>query len=108
MRKIKNIIFYINIIRFLPHLSLYVFSKNRCLINEDLEAYKKEYELIASNWYALNHFLFYHLSFRALFYYRIGEAKWLIHFLAPGIQNLSFSKSTIGGGLILYHAYGTI
>jgi len=108
MKTIKKLMLYLNIIRFLPHFILYYLSKNHLLINEDLVAYKKEYDLKGSNRYALLHFLFYHKSFRALFYYRIGDSKWLIWFIAPGIQNLTFSKCEIGGGLILYHAYGTI
>ncbi len=108
MKKIKKIVLYINIFRFFPHLLAFIISKNQSLIIEDIEAYKRQDNLKSSNLFALLHFLFYHRSFRGLFYHRIGEVKWLIQFLAPPIQNLGFSKTPIGGGLILYHAYGTI
>ncbi len=108
MKILKSIILYLNIIRFFPHLIIYSFSKNKSLIVEDIEAYQKEYSINKSKVFSLLFLLFHHRSFRGLFYFRIGEIKWLIRFLAPEIQNLGFSKTPIGGGLILYHAYGTI
>lgn len=108
MKLLKRIILYLNILRFFPHFVFFYLTKNRKLIIKDIQAYKVEYKIKQSNNYSLLHFLFYHRSFRGLFYHRIGDVKWLIQFLAPPIQNLGFSKTPIGGGLILYHAYGTI
>jgi hypothetical protein len=58
MKKIKKLIVYLNIIRFLPHICLYRLSKNHSLILEDLDAYKKEYKVTGGNIYSLLHFYF--------------------------------------------------
>jgi serine O-acetyltransferase len=44
-----------------------------------------------------------------LFYYRIGDAKFLISFLAPCISNFIISKGAkIGTGILFFHSYSTI
>ena len=108
MVRLKKIVLYLNIIRFWPHILTYAFSKKQRLINEDIEAYQKEYGLSIPNITALLYFLFYNPSFRSLFYHRIGSLKWLLRILAPGMQHLTLTKIPIGGGLLLFHAYGTI
>ena len=108
MRSIKKIVLYLNIIRFWPHILCYLFSKNKQLIKEDLVAYRKEYGLSESNTYCLLNLLFHNKSFRSLFYFRIGSLKWLLSLLAHGMQHLTLTKIPIGGGLLLFHAYGTI
>jgi len=106
---IKRIIIYLNIIRFFPHICLFVLSKNHLIIREDIDAYMKEYKVKGGNIYGLLHFLFYNKSFRVLFYYRIGDAKFLISFLAPGLSNFSISKGTqLDTGILFYHSYSTI
>jgi serine O-acetyltransferase len=108
MEKLNNILALLNIIRFWPHLIIFMLSKNKKLIYEDLQAYKKEYSYKQSDIFVLLILLFKNRSFRTLFYHRIGNLKWLIKFLAPGMQNLSLTKTPIGGGLLLFHAYCTI
>jgi serine O-acetyltransferase len=108
MEKLNNILALLNIIRFWPHLIIFKLSRNKKLIHEDLQAYKKEYSHKHSDNFALLILLFNNRSFRTLFYHRIGNLKWLIKFLAPGMQNLSLTKTPIGGGLLLFHAYCTI
>ena len=52
--------------------------------------------------------MFFNKSFRSLFYHRVGAVKSIISFLAPAMQHLTLTKKPIGGGLLLFHAYGTI
>lgn len=99
---------YLNLFRFIPHILAFKISKNKDLLTEDIVAYKTEYQIKGSNVWVLIHLLFYNRSFRSLFYHRIGNIKWFIQFLAPGMQHLSFTKTPIGGGLLLFHAYCTI
>ena len=108
MSRLKRIIVYLNIIRFWPHVLCYFFAGNKQLINEDLDAYKKEYSITGSNIYALLQLLFFNKSFRSLFYERIAAWKWVIQFLAPGMRNLIFTGIPVGGGLLLFHAHGTV
>ena len=105
---VNKIVVCLNILRFFPHLILFYLSKNRILIVEDLSAYKKEYSISESTVLSLLYFLYFNRSFRSLFYYRLGKHKWLIKFLAPGMQHLTLTKIPIGSGLLLFHAYGTI
>lgn len=105
----KKIVVYLNIVRFFPHFLMLFLHKNKGRIKEDLIVYKEEYSLIGTQLYILLHLLFYNKSFRSLFYYRIGNWKWLIQWLGKGIENLYISKTTkISGGLLLFHSYSTI
>lgn len=104
----KKLFVYLNIIRFFVHILSFLVSKNKSLIKEDLAAYKKEYQLFGTNSYALLYLLTFNRSFRSLFYHRIGSVKHLIAFLAHGMQGLRINKIPIGGGLLLFHAFGTI
>lgn len=105
----KKIIVYINVVRFLPHCILLMLHKNNSNIKQDIKVYKEEYSLPGSNLYVLLHLLFYNKSFRSLFYHRIGDWKWLIQWLARGIENLYIPKTVeISGGVLLFHSYSTI
>ena len=108
MELVKKIVVYLNIIRFFPHLICFVFSKQKSIIVQDIEAYKKEYEMNSTTLYALLNLLYYNPSFRSLFYHRIGSTKWFIQFTGRGMQHLTLTKIPIGSGLLLFHAYGTI
>lgn len=108
MEKINYILALLNLFRFWPHLLIFIFSKKREIILEDLNAYKKEYSFKYSDLFSLLVLLYNNRSFRTLFYHRIGNFKWFIKFLAPGMQHLSLTKTPIGGGLLLFHAYCTI
>ena len=108
MEHFKKIIIFLNVVRFWPHLFAYLFSKNKSIIKEDLNAYDKEYDINGTYVFILLQLLFFNKSFRSLFYHRIGYIKSFISFLAPGMTHLNLTKTPIGGGLLLFHAYNTI
>lgn len=108
MNLLINIYVYVNLLRFFPHLVLFLFSKNKRFIFEDLAAYKKEYKINGNFTYSFLNFLVFNTSFRSLYYYRIGKLKYFIQFLGKGMQHLRINNIPIGGGLLLFHAYGTI
>ena len=96
-------------VRFLPHIVLYGCSKHKALIDEDIAAYKDEYARKGGKVLLLVHFMTHNTSFRSLFYYRIGRRKWLCQWLGKGTVNLTIPATVaIKGGLLLFHAYGTI
>jgi len=94
---------------YIPHITLYIISKNKKDINNDL----------GFNNYRLNiqlgkFFLFvYHLHndsyFRAIFYHRIGIISQLFSWWRPGCKYFIISKTTkLGGGLRFIHPFSTI
>lgn len=99
----------LSFMRFLPHLLVFAFSGNKTIIKVDISAYKDEYGLKGGTVYLLVHLLTHNTSFRSLFYYRIGKWKWICRWLGKGTVNLTLPPTVkIGGGLLLFHAYGTI
>lgn len=95
-------------LRFLPHILVFYSNKNKFLIMKDIEAYKKEYQVTGNILFILVNFLVFNPSFRSLFYFRVGKLKYFIQFFAKGMQHLRINNIPIGGGLLLFHAYGTI
>ena len=105
----KDLIVYLNIIRFWPHLLIAICCPNSEIIKQDIDGYAKAYKIQGSIFYKLLYFLFYNKSYRSLFYFSIGKIKWLISWLAKGIETLTIPKTVkIGKGLLLFHSYGTI
>lgn len=99
----------LSFLRFLPHLLVFSFRGNKKVIIDDVFAYKNEYGLKGGRLYILAHLLAHNPSFRSLFYYRIGKWKWICRWLGKGTVNLTLPPTVkIDGGLLLFHAYGTI
>lgn len=96
-------------LRFLPHIIFFLVCKRKESIIFDLKVYKEEYKLKGGNVHLLIQLLAHNISFRSLFYYRIGNIKWLFKWLGDGATELRIPLTAkIGGGLMLFHAYGTI
>lgn len=105
----KKIVVYLNIVRFFPHCLMLFLHANRSRIKDDIIVYQEEYSLVGTQVFLLLHLLFHNKSFRSLFYYRIGNWKWLIQWLGKGIENLYIPKTVkIKGGVLLFHSYSTI
>lgn len=106
---LKKLYVYISFLRFWPHLLIFGLSKNKPMIKEDIKAYRGEYGLKGGLTFVLLQLLVHNTSFRSLFYYRIGVLKWFIQWFAKGMVNLTIPATVdIQGGLLLFHAYGTI
>lgn len=106
---LKKLYVYISFLRFWPHLLIFGLSKNKPMIKEDIKAYRGEYGLKGGLTFVLLQLLVHNTSFRSLFYYRIGVLKWFIQWFAKGMVNLTIPSTVdIQGGLLLFHAYGTI
>ena len=105
----ERLLMLISYVRFLPHLILFGLSRQKTMIVEDISAYKNEYGLKGSMTNMMVRLLAHNTSFRSLFYYRIGNLKWLCQWLGKGTVNLTIPPTVeIAGGLLLFHAYGTI
>jgi len=100
---------YINYLRFWPHFLFFKLSKNKRKINDDVLAYQKQYEIKGSPSYLFMYFIFMNKGFRNLFYYRIGDLKYIISWLGRGMDNFHLSKHTdVAGGILLFHPFGTL
>lgn len=108
MGKLKLII---NIPFVWPYLLLYRLSKQKLIINEDMNSW---YRVVAGNSTCISNYLveFYKLfigypEFRSLFYYRLGRWSKLIKWLYSGQDHLGFDCKEIGGGMYIQHGYCT-
>ncbi|AGX43940.1 serine O-acetyltransferase [Clostridium saccharobutylicum] len=109
---IKEIYAYINIIRSIPLLIAYKFSKNRTIINKDIvENMKRRDGDIHHNWgniQSLNYLLVCYPEFRNVFYYRIGLLSQILKLFYPKMKPLYITSNGIGSGLVMYHGFSTI
>lgn len=107
-RYIKILFFYIQAFFFIPHYLLYLFSKSKILIDEDVEAMSKYPGYVNIRGKIL---LFYLLIidkyFRKMFYTRIGAVSYLVSWYSPG-ERTFFPCKEIGGGFYTAHPYATI
>lgn len=87
------------------HVVFFLFSKQKNIILLDLKRYySKSKNSIINLLYALTFIS----EFRALFYYRIGKARYLIQWLHPVFLNLYFYTLNIGAGLKIQHGFATV
>ncbi len=106
MNKFKKLYFFIQLLRFIPHVIILMFNRNN-VIYDDAKVWVKRYRYkckgIASILYLLNKFP----EFRTIFYYRVRFAK-LFSFCAPGQHSLYIKTKKIGKGLFIQHGFSTI
>ena len=95
---------------YLPHLLCYLFSKQKHIIDEDMEAWAKyRCGLIGKNSTGrLVSLLTNQKDFRTQFYLRIGKARVFLRLLLPDIKCYSFEGCEIGGGWVLMHGFGVV
>lgn len=104
--KLKYIGLIISAIRLIPHVILLKTSKNRKVIEYDinrwLEITKREKKL------GFVRLMTYLPEFRNLFYKRIGSFSALIRWLCPQMNTLFINTDDIGPGLFIRHGFATI
>lgn len=111
MNEIKSLYVNINYIRSFPLLILYLFSKNKELIKQDIQENLKKRAGLTCNWKyikGLNYLLSIYPEFRNVFYYRIGRISKLLYLLYPPMKPLYITSKSIGKGLVMYHGFSTI
>lgn len=107
---ILKIIYFIGQLFFLPHIALFVFSKQKEKIIADLYVRKKIQNQYLKQCYDLSLMLFSNKYFRTLFYFRTkGFLAIILKFIYPGEKSFFIDVTTkIDSGLILAHPYSTI
>ena len=104
---VKEIVFILRSVFFLPHLLLFSLSDNKKLIIEDVRSMAKHMKCARGVYSMLLFLLIYDKYFRTLFYCRIGVWSHLVSWYAPKSETF-FPCSNMGEGIYLAHPYATI
>jgi len=103
MNQIK---FLFNLIRLTPHIFFYKISKNREIIEYDVNRWLSLTNVQNSSGFVG---LMTNLpEFRNLFYKRIGRSSSFIRWLCPPMNTLFITTNNIGPGLFIQHGFATI
>lgn len=107
---IRNLLYFIGQILFLPHVLLFLYSKERQNIILDIYARKNIKTNVLSNCYDLSFLLVSNRYFRNLFYFRTKSFfSNILRFFYPKHPFFFIDIHTkIGAGLQLAHPYATI
>jgi serine O-acetyltransferase len=92
---------------FFPHIILYLISKEKIIIDEDLKVMSEKRNFHRSKSMALVCFLKTNKYYRNIFYNRIGRFQWLCSWYLPKAKDF-FPCKQIGGGVNPAHPYSTI
>ena len=100
----KKFFVLLNGLRFWPHLLM-----ANSAIWKDVEVYAKEYAMNENRYFQLLWFLTFHRSFRSLFYYRLGNKRFLVMWLGKGENNFRLPPTcAIAPGVLFFHSFGTL
>jgi serine O-acetyltransferase len=106
----KTLLISIYKIVLLPHLLVYLFSKNKNLIDEDINRWRNVKNIEGSNKMLLLTFLANSPDFRSIFYFR--NRGMVTHILNIYCRKEKYFKidinTKIGGGILTAHPYSTI
>lgn len=103
---IKFVLSLINVPRLIPHLLLYVISRDR--VESDIDAVIRHHGFSDKHWKAFLYLMTFDKAFRNLFYYRIGKWNYAIKWLAHPLSSYVIGTHTkIGKGLLGIHPIGT-
>ena len=107
---IRKIVYFFGQILFLPHIFLFLLSKEKETIIEDLYARKKTKTNLITVCYDLSYVLLINSYFRTLFYFRTnGFFSKVLRFFYPKNNSFTIDVNTkIASGLVLAHPYCTI
>lgn len=109
---IKSIADKLSIVRSLPAIAAYKTSKNKHIIDKDIDRWKDinnikndSSKVMLLNWLLVNR-----EEFRNLFYNRINKSivNKLLRVFYPKMNTLYVSTSDIGAGLFISHGFSTI
>lgn len=110
----KKIYFYLFAWLTIPHIIVYLFSKNKHIIDIDIKRWThctkihppKGEKILFVN---LIWLLLFFKEFRNIFYLRIGKIKFLLSYLAPLSTLYIYMKSEdFGAGTFIQHGFSTI
>lgn len=106
----RNLLYFFGQLLFIPHVLLFLFSKEREVIAKDIYARKNFNPSLIHQVYSLSKELLTNKYFRTLFYHRTqGVFSKILRIFYPKKHSFIIDIHTkIGGGLQLAHPYATI
>lgn len=102
----RKIILLVSALRLIPHVILYRFSKNKAIIDYDVNRWLKITNIKSRLGFVF--LMTYYPEFRNLFYKRIGGQSFFIQWLCPPLNTLFIHTNSIGPGLFIQHGFATI
>lgn len=107
----KRLFFLLYKVVLIPHLILYYFSKNKAIINQDLERWAKAKKITKGNLSLLLNFLTHSPDFRSIFYFRNrhNDISHILNMYCSKDTSFKIDTSTkLAGGILTGHPYSTI
>ena len=97
----------------IPHVFMYLLSRNKQTINKDVERWAKCAQIrpIGGNSFIINMMwlLLYIKEYRNVFYLRMGKKKWVLMYLPPLSTLYICTKSeNFGAGTYIQHGFATV
>ena len=105
-----TLLYHLYKILLIPHLLLYNFSRNKAIINQDVNRWAHAKKRKGSHSKLLLHFLSISSDFRTIFYFRIKHPiTHLLNVYCRKQSNFTIDINTkLGGGILTGHPYSTI
>lgn len=105
---LTNLVIIANFFRFWPFIILIFLHKNRYPIRKDIQFWllklKKPYSLTVGLVYLLS----FHLPFRNLFLYRLGNMNFVLNIFCKKLPSLLIETHFIGENIYIEHGHSTI
>lgn len=106
----RTLVFALYKVLLLPHLLLYLTSKNKGVIDQDLRRWAEAKSIHKNKWELLLHFLTHSKDFRTIFYFRIQNSLiYILNIYCRKERNFTIDITTkLAGGILTGHPYCTI
>jgi serine O-acetyltransferase len=100
-------ILILNFIRCFPHLVIFLFHKNRKLIEADITRWLEIKSLKYGQTIGFIYLLSFFREFRNVYYHRIGKSHHILNLFCPKLSTLYIKTRDIGAGLYISHGFST-
>ncbi len=105
---VKQIKLFLIIMLYAPFYCIYVVSKNKHVIREDINKWMDVYDIKLKTGIGLLYLIHSYPEFRNVFYLRVGKIKKLLNLFYPQLSSLYLTNQNIGGGLFIQHGFSTM
>lgn len=106
-KRVYLVLTYLLIIICIFHIAAYFLSKNKSVINKDLEVWNHQLEINHSRVFNLAYLLLWHREYRNLFYYRLKPYHYFLKIILPKLSSLYLNAKQIGPGFFIQHGEGS-